>query len=127
MDNKLNYIPHPQDCTYTNGTLQAGVQLVQNPNHWIAFYISIFLRYNVTRVRCITCRLIVRVGDCLSPKTGATQYHHAYLGLPGQKSCKQSAIVCCSIAKINDLLDESMDKCKLRGLVPCCNQHGYHS
>ena len=35
-----------------------------------------------------------------------------------------SAIVCCSMAKINDLWDGSMDKRKVRSLVPCCGQDG---
>ena len=36
-----------------------------------------------------------------------------------------SAIVCCSMANINDILDGSMDKRKVRGLVSCCGQDGY--
>ncbi len=30
-------------------------------------------------------------------------------------------------ARINDLLDGSMDKRKVRGLVPCCGQDGYRA
>ena len=38
-----------------------------------------------------------------------------------------SAAVCCSMAKINDLWDGSMDKRKVRGLVLCCGQDGYRA
>ncbi len=38
-----------------------------------------------------------------------------------------SAIVCCSMVKINDLWDGSMDKGKVQGLVPCCGQDGYRA
>ena len=33
----------------------------------------------------------------------------------------------CSMAKINYLWDGSMDKRKVRGLVPCCGQDGYRA
>ncbi len=66
------------------------------------------------------------MGECLGPKTGATQYH-AQLGLQKKVMLSKgwlSAIVCCSMAKINDLCDGSMDKRKVRSLVPCCGQDG---
>ena len=54
-------------------------------------------------------------------------HYHAELGL-SDKSVQLkgwlSAIVCCSMAKINDLWDGSMDKRKVRSLVPCCGQGG---
>ena len=34
------------------------------------------------------------------------------------------AFVCCSMDKINDIWDGSMDKRKVRSLVPCCGQDG---
>ncbi len=60
------------------------------------------------------------------PKTGAT-HCHAQLGLPDkvvQSKGWLSAIVCCSMAKINDIWDGSMDQRKMSGLVPCCGQDG---
>ncbi len=38
-----------------------------------------------------------------------------------------SAIVCCSMAKINNLWDGSMDQRKMRGLVPSSGQDGYRA
>ncbi len=38
-----------------------------------------------------------------------------------------SAIVCCIVAKINDLWDGSMDQRMVRGLIPCCGQDGYRA
>ncbi len=37
------------------------------------------------------------------------------------------AIVCCSMAKINDIWVGSVDKRRVRGLVPCCGQDGYRA
>ncbi len=37
------------------------------------------------------------------------------------------SILCCSLAKINDLWDGFMDQGKVRGLVPCCGQDGYRA
>ena len=60
--------------------------------------------------------------ESFGPKTGATHYN-AQLGL-SDKGC---AIVCCSMAKIYELWYRSMDKRKVRGLVPCCGQDGYRA
>ena len=58
------------------------------------------------------------------PQTEATHYH-AQLGPPDKGRAIIGLIVCWSMARINDLWDGSMDKCKVRGLVPCCGQDGY--
>ncbi len=60
------------------------------------------------------------------PQTGATHYH-AQIGPSdkGQMSCNQGLVV--SIARINDLWDEYMDKRKVRGLLPCFGQDGYRA
>ncbi len=66
------------------------------------------------------------MGECLGHKSDANHYH-IQLGLPDKgRSIKGlvSVIVCCSMAKINDLWDGSMDKSKVRSLVPCCGQDG---
>ncbi len=52
-----------------------------------------------------------------SQKTGATHYH-AQLGLPDKSRAIKGLVVCWSMARINDLWDGSMDKRKVRGLVP---------
>ncbi len=53
----------------------------------------------------------------------------AQLGLPDKgpaiKGLVLSAIVCCSMAKFNDLWDGSKDQRKVRGLVPCCCKYSY--
>ncbi len=56
-------------------------------------------------------------------KTGVTQ-HHAQLGLPDKGRAFKGLVVCWSMARINDLRDGSMDKRKVRSLVPCCGQDG---
>ncbi len=56
-------------------------------------------------------------------KTGATHYH-AQLGLPDKGRAIKGFVVCWSMARINDLWDGSMDKRKVRSLVPCCGQDG---
>ncbi len=38
-----------------------------------------------------------------------------------------SAIVCCSMAKFNDLWDGSMDQRKVSGLVPCFGHDDYRA
>ncbi len=44
----------------------------------------------------------------------------------GQWPCNERVgCLLCSMARFNDLLDVSLDKCKVRGLVPCCCQEGY--
>ena len=43
----------------------------------------------------------------------------------GQPKGWLSAIVCCSMAQINDLWDGSMDQRKELGLVSSCGQDGY--
>ncbi len=55
------------------------------------------------------------------PRTGATHYQ-AQLGPPDK-----GLIVCWRMARINNLLDGSIDKCKVRGLVPCHGQDGYRA
>ncbi len=56
-------------------------------------------------------------------KTGATQYH-AQLGLPDKGCAIKGLVVNWSMARIIDLWDGSMDKRKVRSLVPCCGQDG---
>ena len=56
-------------------------------------------------------------------KTGATHYH-AQLGLPDKGRAIKGLVVCWCMARINDLWDGSMDKRKVRSLVPCCGQDG---
>ena len=36
-------------------------------------------------------------------------------------------LLLCSMARIYDLWDGSLDKCKVRGLVPCWDQDGYRA
>ena len=60
------------------------------------------------------------------PQTCATQYH-AQLGPPDKGRAIKGLVVCCSMARINDLWVVSMDKRKVRGLVPCCGQDGYRA
>ena len=60
------------------------------------------------------------------PQTGATHYH-AQLGPPDKGSAIKWLVVCWSMARINDLCDGSMDKLKVRGLVPCFGQDGYRA
>ena len=44
---------------------------------------------------------------------------------PSFKGCAiKGLVVCWSMAKINDLLDGSMDKRKVHSLAPCCGQDG---
>ena len=56
-------------------------------------------------------------------KTGATHFH-AQLGRPGKGRAIKGLVVYWSMAKINDQWDETMDKCKVRSLVPCCGRDG---
>ena len=64
-----------------------------------------------------------RVGGMPWPKTGTTQYH-AQLGLPDNQ--RVGCLLCC-MAKIYDLWDGTLDKRRVRGLVPCCVQDGYRA
>ena len=48
----------------------------------------------------------------------------AQLGLPDKGRVIKGLVICCSMARINDLWDGSMDKRKVRSLVPCCGQDG---
>ncbi len=59
------------------------------------------------------------------PQTGATHYH-AQLGPPDKGRAIKGLVVCWSMARINDLWDGSMDKRKVRSLVPYCGQDGYY-
>ncbi len=56
-------------------------------------------------------------------KTCATQYH-GRLGLPDKGRAVKGLVVCYEYvyARINDLWDGSLDKRKVRSLVPCCGQ-----
>ncbi len=68
-------------------------------------------------------REIVRIrgGGALAPKQAQFIYN-VQLRLPDKVRQSKGwlfAIVCCSTAKTNDLWDESVDKRKVRGLVPC--------
>ncbi len=56
-------------------------------------------------------------------KTGTTNYH-AQLGFPYKGRAIKGLVVCCSMARINDLWDGSMDKRKVRSLVCCCGPDG---
>ncbi len=60
------------------------------------------------------------------PQTVATHYH-AKLGPPDKVRAIKGLVVCWSMARINDLWDGFMDKCNLRGLVPCCGHDGYQA
>ncbi len=60
------------------------------------------------------------------PQTGANHYQ-VFRTKVVQSKGWLSGIVCCSMAKINDLWDGSIDQCKVRGLVPCCGQDGYRA
>ena len=55
------------------------------------------------------------------PQSNATHYH-AQLGPPDKGRAIKGLVVCWSMARINDLWDGSMDKRKVRSLVPCCGQ-----
>ena len=57
----------------------------------------------------------------LPKKTGANHYH-AQLGFADKCRAIKGLVVSWSMARINDLWDGSMDKRKVRGLVPCCGQ-----
>ncbi len=53
---------------------------------------------------------------------------HGQLRLPDKdRANKGVGCLLCSMASINDLWDGSLDKRKVRGLVPCCGQNGYRS
>ncbi len=59
------------------------------------------------------------------PQVGATQYHAQLEHTSSQDSCNQGVgCLLSSMAKIND---ESLDKLKVRGLVPCCGQDDYRA
>ena len=60
------------------------------------------------------------------PQKGATHYH-AQLGPPPKGRAIKGLVVWWSMARINDLWDGAIDKCKVRGLVPCCSQDGYQA
>ncbi len=55
------------------------------------------------------------------PKTGATHYH-AHLGLLDFQRSYNQRVGCllCSMARMYDLWDGSLEKRKVRSLVPCC-------
>ncbi len=75
-------------------------------------------------VRCVTLK--VRVwGNALAPNR---HNHEQFVRTSIQRSCNQR-VVCllCSIARIYYLWDGSLDKRKVRGLVPCCGQNGYRA
>ncbi len=73
-------------------------------------------------VKCTT--LIVRVWGMPWTQTGATNYHEQ-LGLPNKsRPIKGFGCLLFSMAKIYDLLNQSLDKHKVRGLVLCCGQDG---
>ncbi len=57
-------------------------------------------------------------------QTGGT-HNRAQLGPSDKGRVIKGLVVCWSMARIIDLRDGSMDKCKVRGLVPCCGQDGY--
>ena len=64
--------------------------------------------------------------ECIASKTGATHFH-AQLGLPDKVCAIKGLVVsylCCSMANINDQWYGSMDKPKVRNLVPWCGQDG---
>ncbi len=75
---------------------------------------------------CCYVRCIIRVGVIPCPQKGATELY-AQLGLPDKRLYKNQRVDCllCSMARIHELLDGSLDKRKLRGLVLCCGQDGY--
>ena len=57
-------------------------------------------------------------------KTGVSHYH-SQLGLPDKGlAIFWDGCLLCSMARINDLCDWSLDKRKVHGLVPCCGQDG---
>ena len=59
------------------------------------------------------------------PQTNTT-YYHAQLGLLNKEGAiKEFFCLLYSMAWIYDLWDGSLDKRKVRGLVPCCGQDGY--
>ncbi len=60
------------------------------------------------------------------PQTGATHYQ-AQLGSPNKGREIKGLVVCWSMARINDLWEESMDKRNVPGLVICCGQDGYRA
>ena len=60
------------------------------------------------------------------PQTGAS-HCHAQLGPPDKGRAIKGLVICWSMARINDLWDGSMDKHKVRGLVPCGGQDGYRA
>ncbi len=49
-----------------------------------------------------------------------TIHYHEQLGSPDNGRAINLLVVCCSMAKINDLWDGPIDK----SLVPCCSQDG---
>ncbi len=53
-----------------------------------------------------------------SPQTGATHWN-AQLGPPDKGLAIKGMVVCWSMARINDLWDGSIDKRKMRDLLPC--------
>ncbi len=61
------------------------------------------------------------MGECLSPKQAQLVTMHSYdlQTKVIQSKGWLSAIVSCSMAKINDLCHGSLDQRKVRGLVPC--------
>ena len=60
------------------------------------------------------------------PQTGATHFH-AKLGPPDKGRAIKGLVFCWSMARIIDLWDGSMDKRKVRGLVPCCGEEGFRA
>ncbi len=46
----------------------------------------------------------------------------------GQRSCNNwDSFMLCFNARFSDLFDGSLEKRKVRGLVPCCGQDGYRA
>ena len=65
-------------------------------------------------------------GECLGPRQ--VQLITYTVRTFRQRSCNQNVgCLLCSMAGIYDLLDGSLDKRKVRGLVPCCGEDGYRA
>ena len=80
--------------------------------------------YELTKIVLLLCQMrdinSTSRGKCLSPKQAQLITMHSFDFQPRVVQSKGwlSAIVCCSMAKINDLWDRSMDKRKVLSLVP---------
>ncbi len=111
-------------CSESASILGIGVDgSMLDPNHVIDKDVKScsYCRY----VRCATSVVRVR-GDALAPNRRNSL--PCTVRTSRQGSCNHRvSFLLCKMASNYDLWDVSLDKCMLRGLVPCCSQDCYRA